>query len=99
MNLAHKPAMALNGPQFITPRPSLRYWGGQRFMTQAIWVRKQFMAIFMVPWTPCNSGLRGSSNPHGPRTIGHTKDQKRPKMPLITNPSRMARTQNTQEGP
>ncbi|MBW0492640.1 hypothetical protein O181_032355 [Austropuccinia psidii MF-1] len=64
------------------------------------------MAIFHGPMDPLEFWPRGSSNPHGPQTIGHTNDQKtpnNPKRPLITIPSKkamaMARTQNTEEVP
>ncbi|MBW0465427.1 hypothetical protein O181_005142 [Austropuccinia psidii MF-1] len=61
---------------------------------QAMRAKLCFMAIFMVPWTPWVPsslvifGIGGSSNPHGPQTIGHAKDQKGPKRPLITIPSK-----------
>ncbi|MBW0554899.1 hypothetical protein O181_094614 [Austropuccinia psidii MF-1] len=90
MNLAQKPAMALIWAPIHHPRPSLQYWGTSEFYGPgpSQWAQ----AIW---WRKCN--------PHGPWTVGHTKDQKGPKRCLITIPSQkaiaMARTQNTQEGP
>ncbi|MBW0510851.1 hypothetical protein O181_050566 [Austropuccinia psidii MF-1] len=111
MNLAQKPAMALN----LGPNPSPKTFPailgklsfnvpGPYQWAKAIWVRK---------WShgpPGILALGASSSPHrlqsaydGPWTIGHAKDQRTPKAPLITHPSIMAmvlaRTQNTKEGP
>ncbi|MBW0480213.1 hypothetical protein O181_019928 [Austropuccinia psidii MF-1] len=81
MDQAQKPAMALNWAPTHHPRPSLQYWGRSGFYgpgpsqwAQAIWKMNWSIAIFMVPWTPWKSGLRGSNNPHRPQSVGHIKD-------------------------